>query len=644
MDGEEDIVSSLGGFALEQFLGAFTGEDGISSSSLSAVGLASSSSRVNAGGSGGGHSKVDASQIYGGRFVDDDEDEDGNQEQGEDWEDEVDKELEMEMGMDMDPSLSTTTSSSTLQLPKTTPTVATAKGGGGGATTSLMRGEDEDFDDDDDEDGNDNDNDGVRQSLNNQNVNGLPTGLSFPVASHGIQVKQEDIEGDEDPGNSNNQPAYYPPLQQEQRRRRQDEEMTVDHDETEDAKVDAEELAAQQALFAQSYARMQAQQSGDVNGASGGDASQLPASSLIDVKSVYPSFSPDKVLNFTDLFHPRSRKRAKVDPDVELCEFIERKTFLGQEDRPRCYLKSIVTDLYMPCLFLLPCAWSYPFWDRKDPLPQPQNYSTKASTRDFRSRQVFDRSSTMAQYLLDVLIEEAQGSSDEEGLNKIDVGDGAFERLVENANAVGWRLPAKIENEADRLQFEDWEDDIVWDQGSSHRRKRGQLVNGHVDGLNSVNGRDARHPVGAPQHNGERFGFRNPDIESGDWLRSIIWSSTAPFRDFSRLQLSLNDPAGPASSLNKPADGSKNIVIRAGTGWSRDPFNLSNDKLYEVRREMKRTVRQTFGRLEVQHAYPAMKLQFPWVSATCPSFGRGLPIEFADNSFNNLTTVQNTII
>jgi hypothetical protein len=43
-----------------------------------------------------------------------------------------------------------------------------------------------------------------------------------------------------------------------------------------------------------------------------------------------------------------------------------------------------------------------------------------------------------------------------------------------------------------------------------------------------------------------------------------------------------------------------------------DPFNLSNDRAYEVAKETKKRIRQTFGILEVQHAYPAQKLQLPF--------------------------------
>lgn len=46
----------------------------------------------------------------------------------------------------------------------------------------------------------------------------------------------------------------------------------------------------------------------------------------------------------------------------------------------------------------------------------------------------------------------------------------------------------------------------------------------------------------------------------------------------------------------------------------RDKFNISNDQFYEVSKDGGRhRVRQTFGQLVVEHAYPAQKLQLPFV-------------------------------
>lgn len=55
--------------------------------------------------------------------------------------------------------------------------------------------------------------------------------------------------------------------------------------------------------------------------------------------------------------------------------------------------------------------------------------------------------------------------------------------------------------------------------------------------------------------------------------------------------------------------------LRADAGPVRDKFNISNDHFYEVAKEGGRhRVRQTFGQLVVEHAYPAQKLQLPFVS------------------------------
>lgn len=181
------------------------------------------------------------------------------------------------------------------------------------------------------------------------------------------------------------------------------------------------------------------------------------------------------------------------------------------------------------------------------------------------------------------------------------------------ANGTGWRLPLDAADERDVISFEDWQEGIVWN-ADEHM----------LD--------DSENALAA------HFGFRNPDVELGDWLKSVIWSSRASFKDFTKLQLNLNDPAGPAAYQRKqvqPVELVKRITVQNTAGTARDPYNMSNDKLYEVRREQKKTVRQTFGQLEVQHTYPAMKLQFPWYKTQLSkmelrSFHR-LPIQFPTN-------------
>ena len=56
----------------------------------------------------------------------------------------------------------------------------------------------------------------------------------------------------------------------------------------------------------------------------------------------------------------------------------------------------------------------------------------------------------------------------------------------------------------------------------------------------------------------------------------------------------------------------KRFRNEAGQAVAKDKFNISNDHTYDVAKETK-LVRQTFGALEVEHAYPALKLQLPFV-------------------------------
>lgn len=293
---EEDdkaIIGQLGGFALEHFLGSFTGEQGISSSSLSAVGLsggAASTSKGNASSS----RAVDVSQIYNGRFEDEDDDA-GDGMEGEDWEDEVDREINEEDNMQSGQQLLLH------QLPSSSAAIPPMP-----TTQTLMRGEDEDFDDEEDEPG---------EAHAGQSV--LPpqlppadgsaglSGFHMPDASEIMHVKQEEHDGD-GMMHGGNEPL-----------------LKIEEDEDDgDDEIDPQELAAQQALFAQSYARMQAQQlqSGQEDGLHGMARDASPP--LMDVKTLYPDFAPDKILNFTDIFHPRPRKKVRIDPNIEVCKLL----------------------------------------------------------------------------------------------------------------------------------------------------------------------------------------------------------------------------------------------------------------------------------------------------------------------------------
>lgn len=104
----------------------------------------------------------------------------------------------------------------------------------------------------------------------------------------------------------------------------------------------------------------------------------------------------------------------------------------------------------------------------------------------------------------------------------------------------------------------------------------------------------------------------NKSLESGSWTQSIIWSPQAPFRDFTQLEFNHEDDIIPEERPVETVRPRKRL--RTDGGQVKDKFNLSNDHFYEVAKDGgKHRVRQTFGQLVVEHAYPAQKLQLPFV-------------------------------
>ncbi|KAI0275330.1 atypical/TAF1 protein kinase [Gloeopeniophorella convolvens] len=104
----------------------------------------------------------------------------------------------------------------------------------------------------------------------------------------------------------------------------------------------------------------------------------------------------------------------------------------------------------------------------------------------------------------------------------------------------------------------------------------------------------------------------NKALESGAWTQSIIWSPRAPFRDFTQIEFNNADDVVPEE---RPAahEVRPRKRLRLDNAQIKDKFNLSNDQFYDVSKDGGRhRVRQTFGDLVVEHAYPAQKLQLPY--------------------------------
>jgi transcription initiation factor TFIID subunit 1, fungi type len=121
----------------------------------------------------------------------------------------------------------------------------------------------------------------------------------------------------------------------------------------------------------------------------------------------------------------------------------------------------------------------------------------------------------------------------------------------------------------------------------------------------------------------------NKQLDSGAWTQGIMWSPRAPYRSFP-MEFDQDDegvpeqrPTGKTFSqysfiewiLNHVAEAVRpRKRMRMDAGPSRDKFNLSNDQFYDMSKDGGRhRVRQTFGQLTVEHAYPAQKLQLPFV-------------------------------
>ncbi|KAI0257021.1 hypothetical protein BJV78DRAFT_1357186 [Lactifluus subvellereus] len=104
----------------------------------------------------------------------------------------------------------------------------------------------------------------------------------------------------------------------------------------------------------------------------------------------------------------------------------------------------------------------------------------------------------------------------------------------------------------------------------------------------------------------------NKALESGSWTQSIIWSPRAPFRDFTQIEFNNGDDVIP-EERPPTQDVRPRKRLRLDIAQVKDKFNLSNDQFYDVSKDGGRhRVRQTFGDLVVEHAYPAQKLQLPF--------------------------------
>ncbi|WFD40407.1 uncharacterized protein MJAP1_003393 [Malassezia japonica] len=161
------------------------------------------------------------------------------------------------------------------------------------------------------------------------------------------------------------------------------------------------------------------------------------------------------------------------------------------------------------------------------------------------------------------------------------------------------KRPGRLVN---NVEVDDWERRIV--QSNWRKQYAESLASDHIPKLEDVS-----RPRNAELANGAYF------------FESIIWNPYTRFHPFDRLIMDMNDAdmilENEQAQEEKQvsllrADAPPNLLKSSKFTAELDPFNLSNDRMYELSKEHRHRVRQTLGQLVVRHAWPAIKLQLPF--------------------------------
>ncbi|GAA5861842.1 hypothetical protein JCM8547_008572 [Rhodosporidiobolus lusitaniae] len=304
-----------------------------------------------------------------------------------------------------------------------------------------------------------------------------------------------------------------------------------------------------------------------------------PPAKKVDVKELFPSFEYGAKLDFTELFGMRPRKKRRVATEgVKLA--LPNLTELSRAKSSRDAL-------------LAPLR----------PFPASKDDGVRKLLLEAKVESMREAGQTVG---------EQEGDEDEELLKAVN--------RVNRRGGAQWVVPE--DSEAFELaELDDWEDHIVWGDGKA-------------PSLSAAFPNPLQH--------------RNPLFDQGDWTKAILWDGPHPGKAeyFTRLNLNLNDTQmllevqqpkiDPPKKVVAPVNALGSAAMLAPRDATLDPFNLSNDREYEVPKEQKRqAIKQTFGALEVVHAYPAQKLQLPFyktrlTKSDTRSFHRP-PLQFPQN-------------
>ncbi|SJX60806.1 related to TAF1-TFIID subunit (TBP-associated factor), 145 kD [Sporisorium reilianum f. sp. reilianum] len=288
-----------------------------------------------------------------------------------------------------------------------------------------------------------------------------------------------------------------------------------------------------------------------------------PYVDMDEVRHHFPDFEPGKILNFTDLFATRPPKKRKLGSTAA-------KFHITPEDE-------------------LPIPMSTREELLRSSTLRPQHASILPTlTRDL------DRASTAA-------------GQDDAAVDEIDLA------VISTPGVKAEKRNAALAP----VELDDWEDRIVWE--TFHQNQSSALTPMQAE---QTDMQPSAAYAPAPPVVDKPF---NHDLFCGAWTRSIIWDTRSPFEPFDKLVLDMNDPQmmleedlGPKTKQNSLLRSDAPVVSAAAQRdlarrqAELDPLNLSNDKFYEQTREHRQRVRQTLGKLVVQHAWPAIKLQLPW--------------------------------
>ncbi|KAH8099333.1 atypical/TAF1 protein kinase [Cristinia sonorae] len=218
-------------------------------------------------------------------------------------------------------------------------------------------------------------------------------------------------------------------------------------------------------------------------------------------------------------------------------------------------------------------------------------YRSRIAKRPFYPETVYPRPREVPKGYLDAIVADSERQSESKRVEQV-VASGSIEQDLRQAlekrgeSDVPITLPLH-DRSFDLVLLSNWEDQIIYEPDED------------IPMLGLKPQVDLTTPL-------------NKSLESGVWTQSIIWSPRAPFRDFTQLELNEDDVAyeerPTATETVRPKK-----RLRTDTVAPKDKFNLSNDQFYEVSKDGGRhRVRQTFGQLVVEHAYPAQKLQLPF--------------------------------